>query len=195
MKIKILFALILDHQGHNFARKLAYEIHCHYNTGMVAARLPQHVSLGPGFEIDHMELDKAEAYFETLARTTRELTLQFTQIGLRIVPNESGGLGVIWMDVEENPGLRALHARIYTDVKEFGWPVNWALGEKYQFHSTIAYDGQPGAKYQEIYDTIPEKKLQLVSRIRRIGMFCPPDETNTPGTFFTYQILPLGADG
>ena len=184
--------MLLDYQGHNFARKLAFAIHSRHNTGMIAARLPQHVSLGPGFEIDLKELPQVEAYFREMAQTTPALTLQFTKIGLRVSPNDNGGLGIIWMEVCETPVLRGLHRRIYSDIRKFGWKVDWLDGERYLFHSTLIYGGQPGDKFREIYNDIPEKQIQLQSRAEQIALFCPPDATNTPGTFFTYQILPLG---
>jgi 2'-5' RNA ligase len=193
MRIKTDFVLMVDPQVHNFARKLAMDIHYQYNTGLIAARLPQHITLGPGFETDFVELERVADYLEGLAKKTQPFTIKFHHISLKIVPDDREGLGIIWMDVQESKTLQKLHEKIYSDIKAYGWKVDWAPGVKYLFHSTISYGGLPGNKYQEIYRALPEKDIDLSSRIAQIAMCCPPDEHNTPGTFITYKIFSLGA--
>ena len=192
MRIKTLFALLVDNAVHNFSRKLAFDINCKYNTGMIAARLPQHVSLGPGFEIDVLELYRVKQFLESIAKTIKPFKIQFKRISLKVVPNDHDGLGIIWMDVQESKELQELHERLYSEISSFGWKMNWLSGEKYLFHSTISYGGQLANKYQEIYNDLPEKNIDLTSNVEQIAIFCPPDDQNVPGTYITYKILQLG---
>ena len=60
--MKVCFALIVDMKMHNYARKLAFEINEKYDTGFIAARLPQHITLGPVFEVE--DIKAVEEYFD-----------------------------------------------------------------------------------------------------------------------------------
>jgi 2'-5' RNA ligase len=188
--MKICFVILADYKVHNFARKIAFEINQNYRTRVIAAMLPQHVTLGPVFEVK--DIYKVEEYFDVLAKEIEPFEIEFSKIDLKIAGSEDDGTGIIWIDVVENAELRSIHNRIYADIKESDWGTEPMSGaEAYYFHSTIALGGQPVSVYREAYESIKEKEVNLKCTAKEIAMVCPPDDTNTLGTYITYKILPL----
>lgn len=49
--MKAAFALLADTETHNLVRKLSWDIHRKYHTGIDICRLPPHVSLKQPFDI------------------------------------------------------------------------------------------------------------------------------------------------
>ncbi|RKD32463.1 2'-5' RNA ligase family protein [Thermohalobacter berrensis] len=191
--MKVCLALLVDYKLQNYARKIAFDINRKYNTGFIAARLPQHVTLGPLFEVQ--DIKYVEEYFDFLAKSLKPLEIKFTSIDLRIIGDEKDGLGVLWMDIEENDNLRELHNRIYKDIGERSWKADEIFGDGiYHFHSTIALGKQPPYVYKEIYDNIQNKQIDYTCLVKEIALFCPSDDENRMGTYITYKKLPLGGE-
>ena len=101
--MKACFAVLVDSHIHYYARKLAFQINEDFNIGFIAARLPQHVSLGPVFEVK--DIKELEDYFDDLAKSIMPFEVNFTQIDLIIEGNDNDRLGVLWMDVKESNNL------------------------------------------------------------------------------------------
>jgi 2'-5' RNA ligase len=131
--MKATFALLVDHNVHNFIRKLAVDIHAKYQTGFLASLLPPHVSLKQPFEV--ARLAKLVAYFDQLAKTIEPFEITLTHLDLSITSlNGNDELGILWLDVLETSTLRDLHNR-----------VNRELTESFE-HTEAAHDG---AEYWE----------------------------------------------
>lgn len=189
--MKICFALLVDYKLHNFARKIAFDINNKYDTGFIAAKLPQHVTLGEVIEIDN--LSEAEKYFDLLAESIDPFEIKFPKIDLKVFGDANDGFGVLWMEVKENTTLRNLNKRIYKEVIAYPWKVDETSGDGiYYFHSTIALGQQPARVYKEFFNSIDKKELNYTSQVTEIALFCSPDSENKMGSYITYKILPLG---
>lgn len=188
--MKVCFALVADMKMHNYARKLAFEINEKYDTGFIAARLPQHITLGPVFEVE--DIKALEEYFDFIVDKMAPLEVTFKNIDLKLFGDEDEGLGVLWMDIKESNELRELHNRIYKDIEEYSWKAEtWSSDEVYHFHSTIALGQQPQAVYKEIYRHIEDKAINHTCIIDEIAMFCTTEGDGKMGSYITYKILPL----
>jgi hypothetical protein len=53
--MKATFALLANTEIHNLVRKLSWDIHRKYHTGLDVCRLPPHISLKQPFEISALE--------------------------------------------------------------------------------------------------------------------------------------------
>ena len=53
--MRACFALLVDNEIHNISRKLAFDFDIKYNTGFISARLPQHITLGPTFDVKNLD--------------------------------------------------------------------------------------------------------------------------------------------
>jgi len=189
--MKICFALLVDNKLHNYGRKIAFHINKNYNTGFIAAKLPQHVTLGEVIEIDN--LNEAEKYFDILAESINPFEIDVTKIDLKIFGDENDGFGVLWMEVKDSDMLRSLHNKIYRDIASYPWKADKTSGDGiYHFHSTIALGKQPARVYKEIYNNIENKELNYRFKAKEIALFCSPDDENKMGTYITYKTLPLG---
>lgn len=135
--MKVCFALLVDYKLSNYARRLALELDEKYKLGFVAAKLPQHITLGPSFEVD--DIRDIEKIFDAVAETAEALEVKLTDLDLKVFGNEEDSLGIIWMDFEENKKLQELHNSIYRFVREMGWKQDSVPGDDvYHFHSTIS---------------------------------------------------------
>ena len=181
------FALLVDDEIHNYSRKLAFDFDEKYNTGFIAARLPQHITLGPVFEVK--DIDEVEEYFDYVAAKLKPLEVIISGIELKIFGDEEEGFGVIWMNIEENVELRGLHNSIYKFITEHSW--NTDNTDKYKFHSTVALGEQPARIYKEIFKGIADKKIDHKCIVSELALFCTTDSESKMGTYITYKILNL----
>ena len=122
--MKIAIAFLLDHQSHNFMRKLAVDIHRQYRLGFSAASAPPHISLKQPFPIT--DLTGAEAYFDQFAASIHPFEIELTRLELQtytersrsLVPGKKAEQGILWLAVRENPVLRNLHRRLNRELAE-----------------------------------------------------------------------------
>lgn len=182
------FALLVDNEIHNFSRKLAFDADLKYNTGFISARLPQHITLGPTFDVKNLE--EVEEYFDYLAESIKLFEVLVKDIHLKIFGDTEEGFPVLWLDIEESKELRELHNEIYKYITEHLW--NTENNEIYHFHSTIALGEQPASVYKEIFKSIPVKEINHNCTIKEIALFCTTDSESRMGTYITYKILSLG---
>jgi len=109
--MKACFALLVDNQIHNYSRKLAFDFNSKYNTGFISASLPQHITLGPVFEVKN--IGDVEKYFDYVAESLVRFDVLVTEIDLKKYGDEVDGFGVMLMDIKESEELRELHNTIY----------------------------------------------------------------------------------
>jgi len=186
------FALLVDHNIHNYARKLALEINEKYHTGLVASLLPQHISLKQAFEVNKIE--EVEKYFDGLAQEIIPFEITFSKIDSITFTKGNSEIAILWMDTEENQQLRNLHNKINKDLMEqFGIMLLGPDGEKFHFHSTLIYGGQPVDIFKKIYRELDNKIINLKFIPKEMVMFYSPDKESVPSTYITYKILPIGS--
>jgi 2'-5' RNA ligase len=63
--MKAAIVLLADHEAHNFARRMVFELEQKYRIEFLASRLPVHISLKQPFSFESME--RLESYFDSLA--------------------------------------------------------------------------------------------------------------------------------
>ena len=185
--MKACFALLVDNEIHNYSRKLALAFDTKYNTGFISAKLPQHITLGPVFQVNN--IDEVEAYFDYVAESLNPFKVLVADIALKIYGDEEKGFGVIWMNIKENEELREFHNTIYRYINEHSWGTE--NNEKYQFHSTIALGKQPAKVYKEIFKCISDKKINYNCAVNEIALFITTDRESKMGTYITFKILNL----
>ena len=91
--MRATFALLGDHNVHNFIRKLAVDIHSKYKTGLFASLLPPHVSLKQPFQVSN--LPKLEEYFDQLAETIQPSEVTLARLDLKVIPLQDDELGIL----------------------------------------------------------------------------------------------------
>lgn len=183
--MKACFALLVDNKIHNYSRKLAFDFDKKYNTGFISASLPQHITLGPVFEVKNIE--EVEDYFDNVAKNLKPFEILVTDIDLKIFGDDKEGFGIIWMGIKESIELRELHNTIYKYITEHLWDTD--NNDKYNFHSTIALGNQPASVYSDIFKSISDKKINHNCIINEIALFCTTDNESKMGTYITFKIL------
>jgi 2'-5' RNA ligase len=114
--MKAAFAILANLEAYNFVRRLAWNIHFHYRTGTIDARLPPHVSLKQPFAF--ADLDAPEEYMDELAPAIEPFEVELTKLELRSITHQGRDHGLLWIAVQENSTLRALHNRLNLELSQ-----------------------------------------------------------------------------
>jgi 2'-5' RNA ligase len=188
--MKAAFALLADHQTYNLVRKLSWDIHRKYRTGIDICRLPPHVSLKQPFSIS--DLDEVEKYMTELAAGISPFEVHLT--GLELIPADMDGLqsGILWMNVQETDVLRGLHERINRELASRFEDVSAPFDSlEYHFHMTVVMGGQSLELYRKIYDEFSGRLKDLRYTVREIGLFVYDDVNEKNIAYINYKNLPL----
>ena len=189
--MKATFALLANREIYNLVRKLAWEVHRKYHTGIDVTRLPPHISLKQPFDISDLAL--LEDYMFELAGSISPFEVTLT--GLQIVPAKTGELdsGILWIEVQETELLRGLHGRLNHELEQrIGNAQASFDGAAYHFHMTVAIGGQPFEVYQKILDEFSGRVMNLRSTVQELALFGYDDEASLDKGYLTYMVLPLG---
>jgi len=188
--MKATFAFLSDNETHNLVRKLSWDIHQKYRTGIDVCRLPPHISLKQPFDVS--DLDLLSGYMAELARSIEPFQTQLTH--LQLVEATIDGLesGILWLNVEETEFLRGLHNRLNEELTaRFGNVPAEYDGANYHFHMSVAIGGQPIETYHEILDEFKDRLVNLQCEIRDMVMFVYDERSDVNAGYMTYKILPL----
>jgi 2'-5' RNA ligase len=189
--MKATFALLANTEIYNLVRKLSWDIHQQYRTGIDLCRLPPHISLKQPFEIS--ELTPLENYMEELARSINPFSVNLTQLELMETTLDDLRTGILWLNVHETNYLRELHNRINQELSaRFGNVSASFDGSAYHFHMSVAIGGQPIATYQQIFKEFSGRLANLQYTIQDLVMFVYDEKTLMNAGFMTYKILPCG---
>src|SRR5678809_1565733 len=93
--MKATFALIANNEIHNLVRKLSWDIHQKYQTGIDVTRLPPHISLKQPFDI--LNLTFLEEYMMNLARSITPFEVRLTELQLINMTMEGLDTGILWL--------------------------------------------------------------------------------------------------
>lgn len=189
--MKATFALLANRQVYNLVRKLAWEVHRKYHTGIDVTRLPPHISLKQPFDIADLAL--LEDYMFELAGSISPFEVTLT--GLQIVPAKTGELdsGILWIDVQETELLRELHNRLNHELEQrLGNAQAPFDGAAYHFHMTVAIGGQPFEVYQKILAEFSGRVVNPNSMLQELALLGYDDEASLDKGYLTYMVLPLG---
>ena len=191
--MKATFALLANVGIHNLVRKLSWEIHRKYRTGIDVCRLPPHISLKQPFNF--FDLHPLEEYMTELADSISPFEVNLTR--LELIEATINGLetGILWLNVQETAVLRQLHNRLNQELtSRFGDVSATFDGPDYHFHMTAAIGGQPVETYQKIYSEFVGHWKDLEYTVRELGMFVYDDQEELNAGYITYKILPLGGN-
>ena len=189
--MKATFALLANNEIHNLVRKLSWDIHRKYRTGIDVTRLPPHISLKQPFDISALNL--LEKYMTELAKSVTPFEVELTELQLIDATIEGLDTGILWLDVQETKILRQLHNRVNEELTVRFGDVHAAFdGPDYHFHMTVAIGGQPFETYQKIYDEFQTCLKDIRYTVQELVMFVY-DEVFTMNTgYMAYMILPIG---
>jgi 2'-5' RNA ligase len=188
--VKATFALLADTETHDLVRKLAWDIHRKYRTGIEICRLPPHVSLKQPFDIS--DLTALEVYMDELASSIKPFEVSLPRLHLVKATISNLETGILWLDVEETETLRQLHNRINRELAlRFGNTQAPFDGAGYHFHITVAMGGQPFDVYCAIYKEYSTTPIDLRYIVREIAMFVYDDNAGLDHGYVTHKILPV----
>ena len=188
--MKATFALLANTEIHNLVRRLSWDIHRKYRTGIEICRLPAHISLKQPF--DMFDLNPLEEYMTQFADRIPPLEVNLT--GLELIQATIDGLetGILWLNVKETALLRQLHNRLNQELTSKLGDISAPFdGPDYHFHMTVAIGGQPIETYQKIYSEFAGHWKDLEYTVRELGMFVYDDREEINAGYITYKILPL----
>ena len=189
--MKAAFAILADLKTYNFVRKLAWNIHFRYRTGTIDARLPPHISLKQPFVA--ADLDGVEEYMDELAPAIDPFEVELTRLELRSITHQGRDYGLLWIAVEENPTLRALHNKLNQELSQrFGDARADFDGPEYLFHMTVMIGGQATDVYRAAFAEIANQEVNLRYSVRELAMFVYDEPMGPHGEYLTYKILPIG---
>jgi 2'-5' RNA ligase len=189
--LKAAFAFLTDTETHNLVRKLSWDIHLKYRTGIDICRLPPHISLKQPFDIAN--LTSLEDYMAELAASISPFEIYLT--GLELIEVTIDGLetGILWLNVQESELLRNLHNRLHQELtvrfKNVSAPFD---GPDYHFHMTVSIGDQPIEIYRKIYTEFSEQLNSLQYTVRELGMFVYDDRDDVNAGYIIYKIMLLG---
>jgi 2'-5' RNA ligase len=189
--MKATFALLASHEIHNLVRKLSWDIHQKYQTGIDITRLPPHISLKQPFEV--LDLHPLEEYMTELAGSITPFEVILTGLQLIDVTIEGFATGILWLDVQETKFLRQLHNQVNEELQSRFGDVHAAFdGPDYHFHMTVAIGGQPTETYQKIYEEFNTCLKDLRYTVQELVMFVYDERFTINAGYMTYRVLPIG---
>ena len=187
--MKATLALLADMEAHNRVRKLAWEFHQKYRTGILP--LPPHISLKQPFGVTN--LTQLEQYMDQFARSIVPFKVTLTK--LAIVPASFQGTeyGILWIDVQETSELRQLHNRLNAELSEQLGPVPAEHdGDAYHFHMTVMLGGQPIDIYHRFYRELDSPVIDYSFIVRELAIFVYDEPLGIDSDYLCYKILPIG---
>jgi len=189
--MKATFALLASNEIHNQVRKLTWDIHQKYRTGIDITRLPPHISLKQPFDVPDLGL--LEEYMAGLAGSLDPFDVQLTELQHVDATVEDRSAGILWLDVRETEVLRQIHTRVHQELAERFGNVQAAFdGPDYHFHMTVAIGSQSTEIYRKILDEFSERLVNLQYTVRELAMFIYDEMYSLNAGYMTYMILPIG---
>lgn len=189
--MKATFGLLANNEIHNLVRKLSWDIHQKYQTGIEVTRLPPHISLKQPFDIPDLHL--LEKFMAEFAARIDPFDVLLTELQLVEGTIDDLDTGILWLNVQETERLRELHNRLNEELTSRFGNVSAAFdGPDYHFHMTVAIGNQPIETYREIKNEFSGRLRNLHYQIRELSMFVYDDPDAIHAGFMTYMILPVG---
>jgi len=187
--MKAAIAILSDDQMHNLAMDYALKVHDRYDTGLVAAMLPPHITLKQPFAVKNMaELARVERYLQRFSGKIKPFSLELSGLNL-FAP------GILYWDVRKTRELLGLHLDLLAGLKKrFSvLPEQYEGGDAYHFHCTIAYGGASHAVYKKIIARHGRDDIRYRFTASKLAVFVSADDNHSPGTYFTHKIIGLNA--
>ena len=189
--MNVTFALLANQEIHNKVRRISWEIHQKYHTGLDISLLPPHISLKQPFEIS--ALPPLESYMIEFARSINPFMVSLTQLELIETTMDNLPTGILWLDVRETKQLRQLHNRLNEQLAKLFGDVSAAYdGPAYHFHMSLAIGGQPIEVYQQIFKEFIGQWQPVQFRVKNLALFTYDESNPNHAGYMTYKILTIG---
>jgi 2'-5' RNA ligase len=189
--MKATFALLANNEIDKLVRKLSWDIHQKYQTGIDVTRLPPHISLKQPFDVSDLNL--LEKYMTELAESIAPFDVKLTELQLIDTTIEGLDTGILWLNVHETEILRQLHNRVNQELTMRFENVQAAFdGSGYHFHMTVAIGNQPIETYRQIMDEFSGRLTNLQYTVQELVMFVYDEMYSMNAGYMTYMILPIG---
>jgi 2'-5' RNA ligase len=183
--IKAACALLANRDIQNEVSRLAWEAHRRWTTGLVAPRLPAHVSLKQPFPIND-DLSRFESYLTEFAQKTPPFQIELD--GFFVWPTVFG------IAVQESPALRTLHNLLNKELPEIFPDARADFdGDAYRFHMTIATGKALTAACPEIQKAYANLPLRRSFQARELAIFVYDVGADGSFDFMMFKVLQLGA--
>ena len=187
--MRATFALLADTEAHNIVRKLSWDFHQKYHTGILS--LPPHVSLKQPFPI--ASLPALEHYMDEFARSIEPFDVNLTKLDIVPISHEGIEYGILWIDVQETEILRGLHNRLNEELNQrFGSAPADYDSDVYHFHMTVMLGGQPIGVYRKFYSELDDPVINYSFPVRELVMFVYDEPIGPNSVYLSYRILPIG---
>jgi uncharacterized protein YhfF len=184
-------AALLDDITQNEIRKKTLAILGKYGIGVTALLLPQHISLKISFATDRA--DDLLAYFDDLCLSHFPINVTLQPLEAVAIQDRGAPTGLLWYNIREDVRLRKIHNQLNADLPELLGISNSTIdGDRFRFHSTIAYGGKPYEEYRQIHVAVAGEFESISARIDKLAVFCSVQETAVAGQFFTLKTGTLG---
>lgn len=163
MSYRIGYAVLLDDVSHNYARRMELKISERFHTRCGLRQSP-HITIKPPFIVE--DIDPFIEYFDRLARETEPFDIELNGIDF-FEPK------VIFINVEKNPALYALHQKIIADLhKNYGIQPNVKTeGENIRFHSTLALSDLTEENFYKAKEYLKDERPHFRFKASTLGLF------------------------
>ena len=187
--IRATFALLADTEAHNMVRKISWDFHQKYHTGILS--LPPHVSLKQPFPME--SLSALERYMDEFARSFEPFEVKLTELDVIPISHEDIEYGILWIDVQETEELRGLHNRLNEELNQrFGSAPADYDGDEYHFHMTVMLGGQPIGIYRKYFSELDQPIIDHSFIAQELVMFVYDEPMGPNSVYLSYRILPIG---
>lgn len=184
-------AALLDDTTQNEIRRKTLAILNKYGLGVTALLLPQHISLKISFAADRV--DDLLAYFDALCLSHFPLNVTLSNLAVVAIHDRDAPTGLLWYNVSDDARLRKIHNQLNADLPELLAISNSSIdGDRFRFHSTIAYGGKSYEEYSQIHAAVVGEFESISARIDKLAVFCSVQDTIVAGQFFTLKTGTLG---
>lgn len=163
MPYRIGYAVLLDDASHNYARQAELDISQRFQTRGGLRQSP-HITVKQPFSVE--TLGPFAGYLDDLARETAAFPIVLSGIDF-FEPK------AIFIDVEENEHLRALHTKIIDHLRaEHGIEPNAAIEEKnVRFHSTLATSDLTEENFHKAKEYLKNEKPSFSFQASTLALF------------------------
>lgn len=158
--MKIGFAILLDQYGHNLVRSTQLELHQRF--GVHLARQSPHITVKTPFDVEVLP-----PYIDYL----KEVAESWEPFVISIDGFDSFGEQVIFLNVSQNPVLKALHEHLLSGLKsKFDIDAHEYEGQNVRFHASItAADTEERFKQAMTY--LKKSNPNFTFRATTLGVF------------------------
>ena len=184
---EIDFAFVDSYRKRINRKQPVFDLNRQYGIEFLASLLPAHVSLKQPFTFENME--ELERYFEALARSIEPFEIELD----KVYHTQSGGYGILGINVKNTDTLRELHDRINDELGELLENASAAHdGDSYHFHVTIEVGKVEGEDiYKRYYEELQDRKVNLRFTAKDIALFYYTGGTRA-GSFVNYKTVGVG---